>query len=313
MAVYRKISTSFWTDSKVYDDFSADDRYLYLYLFTNPHSNLCGCYEISYRQISIETGLDIDNTKKVIGRLQNTHNVIRYNSDTKEVLILNWHKYNWTSSEKFRKPLYAEIEKIKDSLFRDYLVTVFNGNEPVDIPVDNSKNVEIIHRNPTADTVSEEENDSEYGMQKDYIYTVTVTDTVSASDTDAVTDTVSDIESDKDIETKEKIKEIVDYFNEITGKHYTYTGKDTVKFIKARLKDKFTVDDFKTVIYKKTQQWKGTEMEQYIRPQTLFSNKFESYLNQSTPITEKDELDEWALADFNTFEPIVVEGEIVDG
>ena len=46
MAIYRNVSMSFWTDSKVADDFTAEDRYFYLYLFTNPHTNLCGCYEI---------------------------------------------------------------------------------------------------------------------------------------------------------------------------------------------------------------------------------------------------------------------------
>ena len=108
---------------------------------------------------------------------------------------------------------------------------------------------------------------------------------------------------------RERIKEIVDYFNEVTGKHYTYTGKDTVKNIKARLKDGFTVDDFKTVIWKKTQQWKGTDMEQYIRPVTLFGNKFESYLNQSTPQTRKDELDEWLMQD--TERDVFCDGDLV--
>lgn len=58
MAVYRNVQTSFWTDSKVIDDFTPKDRLFYLYLFTNPHTNLCGCYEVSKKQISIEIGLE---------------------------------------------------------------------------------------------------------------------------------------------------------------------------------------------------------------------------------------------------------------
>ena len=45
------------------------------------------------------------------------------------------------------------------------------------------------------------------------------------------------------------------------------------------MNDGFTVDDFKAVIDKKAKEWKGTEMAQYLRPETLFGTKFESYLN----------------------------------
>ena len=60
MAIYRTVSMSFWTDNKVTDDFTPEDRYFYLYLFTNPHTNLCGCYEISIKQIANEMGYSKD-------------------------------------------------------------------------------------------------------------------------------------------------------------------------------------------------------------------------------------------------------------
>lgn len=50
--------------------------------------------------------------------------------------------------------------------------------------------------------------------------------------------------------------------------------------IGARVADGFSIEDFKAVIDKKVTEWKGTEMEQYIRPETLFGDKFQSYLNQ---------------------------------
>jgi hypothetical protein len=40
-------------------------------------------------------------------------------------------------------------------------------------------------------------------------------------------------------------------------------------------------DDFKSVIDKKSKEWLGTNMERYLRPDTLFGTKFESYLNQN--------------------------------
>lgn len=75
------------------------------------------------------------------------------------------------------------------------------------------------------------------------------------------------------------IKEIIDYLNEKAGTQYKATTAKTVECITARLKEGFTLEDFKTVIDKKTAEWKGTDFEQYLRPTTLFGTKFEGYLN----------------------------------
>ena len=75
--------------------------------------------------------------------------------------------------------------------------------------------------------------------------------------------------------------EIITYFNEVAGTHYLLRGKEIKKFIKARWNDGFRLEDFKTVLDKKTAQWKNdSKMSKYLRFETLFSNKFESYLNE---------------------------------
>ena len=72
---------------------------------------------------------------------------------------------------------------------------------------------------------------------------------------------------------------VVDYLNEKAGTHYRAGVAKTQALIKARANEGFTEADFRTVIDKKCADWIGTEYEQYIRPQTLFGTKFESYLN----------------------------------
>ena len=104
------------------------------------------------------------------------------------------------------------------------------------------------------------------------------------------------IPSDYQLETQNSIdknryivdssKEIVDHLNFILNTNYKHTTKKTQDCIKARLNEGFTVDDFKTVIDKKSKEWMGTDMEKYLRPETLFGNKFEGYLNQTT--TKRD-------------------------
>ena len=75
--------------------------------------------------------------------------------------------------------------------------------------------------------------------------------------------------------------EVIDYLNNKIGSKYMATSKVTREKIHARVEDGFTLDNFKTVIDKKADEWIGTEQEKYLRPETLFGTKFEGYLNQN--------------------------------
>ena len=79
----------------------------------------------------------------------------------------------------------------------------------------------------------------------------------------------------------EVYEEIINYLNQATGKNYKTHSVINRKFITQRLNDGFTIDDFKQVISVKSTNWLNSKMEQFLRPETLFSNKFESYLNEN--------------------------------
>lgn len=85
--------------------------------------------------------------------------------------------------------------------------------------------------------------------------------------------------NDNNDNNENNIKYIVDYLNQKAGTCYKASSKKTQTLIKARMKEGFTLDNFKAVIDKKAAEWKGTDMEQYLRPETLFGTKFEGYLN----------------------------------
>lgn len=74
-------------------------------------------------------------------------------------------------------------------------------------------------------------------------------------------------------------KAVLERLNEKAGTAFRATTKGTQSVINARLRDGFSLDDFFTVIDKKCAEWIGTDMEKYLRPETLFGNKFEGYLN----------------------------------
>ena len=76
-------------------------------------------------------------------------------------------------------------------------------------------------------------------------------------------------------------QEIVDYLNQKTNKHFRPNINKTRSAIKSRWKEGFRESDFKYVIDVKCSQWlNDSQMSKYLRPETLFGNKFESYLNE---------------------------------
>ena len=79
---------------------------------------------------------------------------------------------------------------------------------------------------------------------------------------------------------KDIARETINYFNLRAGVIYRDSNFKTLSLIKERLSGGFNLEDFKTVIDKKVEEWKGTSLERHLTPFTLFGDKFEVYLNQ---------------------------------
>lgn len=117
-----------------------------------------------------------------------------------------------------------------------------------------------------------------------------------------------DIEKDIEVEKEPRIpaKEIIEYLNTVCGRHYKHDTASTLRLIKARINDGFTVDDFKRVIDKKAAKWgNDPKMAEYLRPETLFGTKFESYLNEPEAPKPKKHNFEGRDIDFKDLEKLV--------
>lgn len=77
--------------------------------------------------------------------------------------------------------------------------------------------------------------------------------------------------------------EVISYLNLKAKKNFKVDTASHQKFIKARLKEGYVLEDFKKVVDIMVAKWKGTDYEQYLQPQTLFGNKMDNYLNQPMP------------------------------
>lgn len=231
MAIYRNIHLSFWTDNKVEDDFTPEDKYFYLYLMTNPQTNICGCYEVSYSQMSFQTGYNKETICRLLERFENIHKVIKYDPDTKEVLIINWHKYNWSKSPKTLSGVEKVASHIKSTEFRYYVLSI----------VEQLRENEVLCANL----------DSSPGKEAD-------------------------------------CKKIIDFLNDMCGTRYRFDDKNTHNIVLSKINEGYSIDDFYTVIRKKYDEWRGTKMEPFLRPETLFRDKFETYLRQKNVAPTKN-------------------------
>lgn len=102
--------------------------------------------------------------------------------------------------------------------------------------------------------------------------------------TETTTENNNNVSEEKPLKVvwTEETKHIIDYLNKRTGKKYSVKTKKTAQLIHKLLDNGFTVEDFERVIDIKCKQWLNNDkMNQYLRPRTLFSEKFEDYLNEA--------------------------------
>ena len=98
---------------------------------------------------------------------------------------------------------------------------------------------------------------------------------------------IKESSDDTDLSASETIPyvEIIDYLNSKCSKHYKHTNRIAREKIHARWNEGFRLEDFKLVIDVKAHEWlNDTEMNKYLRPDTLFGSKFEIYLNSVIPV-----------------------------
>ena len=92
-----------------------------------------------------------------------------------------------------------------------------------------------------------------------------------------------DINDSDNNNIKSICQEVITYLNQVTKKNFNKNTASHHKYIKARLKEGYKLKDFKHVVNVMAATWMGTDYERYLQPQTLFGNKFDSYLNRSIP------------------------------
>lgn len=265
MAKFRSVQTSFWSDSKIVDDFTPDDRYFYLYLLTNERSNQLGCYEISKNQMCRDTGFDLKKVEEILKKFENELEVIMYDSKTKEIFIRNWHKYNWLNSWKTKICINKEFEEVKSAKIIDEISPLYAPYMP--LPSNNNKN-----NNKNNNNNNNNNNNKNKNKKKGIL-------------------------SGNPDDTQLIFSQVINCFNKIGIKEdnfkknkmeFNYKNNETNKKIIQKWVDRgYTKEDMFDVIYLKYEQWienndkNKTDMSTFFRPSTVLGDKFEEYYQEA--------------------------------
>ncbi|WP_434282219.1 DnaD domain protein [Clostridium botulinum] len=126
MAKYRQLYTEFWKDGFVVE-LEPEEKYFYLYLLTNANTSQCGIYELPKKIIENETGCNRETVDNLIKKFEEYKKII-YSEETKEIIMLNWFKYNEPNNINAIKCVNKELKKIKNRNFVKELYFQYSKN-----------------------------------------------------------------------------------------------------------------------------------------------------------------------------------------
>ena len=118
MAKFRQVQTSFWSNTYIQEEMTAEDKYFYLYLMTNECTTQIGIYSITKKQMAFDLGYSMESVKALLQRFETYHKLIKYDSETRELILLKWAENNLNIGGKPVQDLIKkEIGQIKNKEF----------------------------------------------------------------------------------------------------------------------------------------------------------------------------------------------------
>jgi uncharacterized phage protein (TIGR02220 family) len=262
--VYAQINRKVWNTSQ-FRALSQDARELFFYLTTCPHGNMLGIFVLrpGYALDDLQWGTDRKRFAKGLAELLE-QGLFEY--DSKNEIILDREQIEKHPPENPNQvraaiklinslpktPLFQSLKLLVEQLGKQFL-------------------------EPLAKQLGER-------FGKPVTVTVTVTETETETEEKLNRSKADPPKAPQGAAPEIPYFEIIEYLNQKTGKNFDHQSKETRAKIKARWGingKQRTIEDFVRVIDNKCASWLNDPvMVNYLRPETLFGTKFESYLNE---------------------------------
>jgi hypothetical protein len=128
MSTQRYISTSFWTDKWI-RSLDPSERYLYMYLLTNPQTNIAGIYQITLDRIAFDTGYDERTLRPILERFRKMNKAAFVHDEW--VILPSWPKHQkWDIKETIKKGIESTLKSIPQNVL--YEAKAIGYQYPID-------------------------------------------------------------------------------------------------------------------------------------------------------------------------------------
>ena len=228
--VKRLISTGFWNDDKVLNDFSPEDKYFMLYLLSNPYTTQLGVYHLPLKKAALEMGYNLETIGTLLDRFEHKYHVIRYSKKTSEVAIKNYLRH---SIVRGGKPVMDCLEKDLKSV-KDLSLVTYVFNSITDLKGVNDTVMDFINRHPEIkDNDNDNDNDNERYVHESYHESLGIAENQQKLNNERI---VNDTSTNRT--TNRKKKEVVYYPNDESLNKAFADYVDMRKKIKAPMTDR---------------------------------------------------------------------------
>jgi len=154
MGKNRYINTKFWEDPWI-SDLSVKNKLLFIYLLTNPLTNMAGIYEITQKRISFDTGLDKNDVLKGLKAFESVGKVY-YINDYNYVILVNFLKHQKLNSN-MKKGISSIIEALPEKI-KEMFNNTLEGFESLSNALNNINSNINLNSNPNSNlNINDEE------------------------------------------------------------------------------------------------------------------------------------------------------------
>lgn len=138
MAKFRTVNPKFWSDGKVSESFTPEDKLFMLYLLTNEHSTQLGIYSVSIKTMAFEIGWSKETIAYLLERFENNYGIVKYSKETNEIAIKNFLKHSIHNGGKpVEDLLKREVNDVKNQELLNFIYTNNINNKNNNITIKN--------------------------------------------------------------------------------------------------------------------------------------------------------------------------------
>ena len=286
MSKFRQIQTSFWSDTYIQEEMTAEDKYFYLYLMTNEFTTQIGIYPITKKQIAFDLGYSLESVQALLQRFETYHKLIKYDTETREIILLKWAENNLNVGGKPVQDLIKkEISQVKN---KDFLFLMFENCPENSLKTFIASLLENYKKTNNFNTSYESSNDS-------------LNDTGAINNKEEIINNNKELIKEKNIKKEKSKNEVETYINNLDldddYKQLLFKYVEYRKSIKKQIKtivpiqkiikdfpNYFSLDEAINIAMEK--EWQGLEPEWIAKYKQSKANNTNNKLAQSKDTSE---------------------------